>query len=191
VYSTKPNWGSDAMPAGSLAVHELFWTDPSACAALWSDLLSRDLVTEVTARMRPADDPMQHMLVDPRRTRTHLTDGLWVRLVDVPAALQRRVYASDVDMVLEVTDRLLPANQARWRLVANGLADGGKAECERTTAEPDVALPVSALGAAYLGGARLGGLVAAGQISELRPGAVSKLSAAMYWDPAPWSPLHF
>jgi predicted acetyltransferase len=191
LYSVKPGWGSDGVPSGSLAVRDLFWTDVTACAALWTDLLSRDLVTEVRARLRPADDPIQHMLIDPRRTRTTVTDGLWVRIVDLPTALQRRAYSSDVDLVLEVTDPQLPANEGRWRLTAAGRADSGKAACERTTAEPDLALPVAALGAAYLGGARLGGLAAAGQITELRAGAVAELSAAMYWDPAPWSPVMF
>jgi predicted acetyltransferase len=191
LYSVKPDWGSDGMPAGSLSLRELFWTNPASCAALWTDLLSRDLVTQVRARLRPADDPIQHLLADPRRARTAVADGLWVRLVDLPAALQRRAYASHIDLVIEVTDALLPANAGRWRLTAGGQAGGGKAACERTTAAPDVALPVSALGAAYLGGARLGGLAAAGQLTELRPGAVAELSAAMYWDPAPWSPIMF
>ena len=47
------------------------------------------------------------------------------------------------------------------------------------------------LGAAYLGGTRLGGLAAAGQITEQRPGALAELSTAMWWDPAPWSPMMF
>jgi len=179
------------MPAGRLAVRDLFWTDEAACAALWTDLLSRDLVTEVRARLRPADDPIKHMLLDPRRTRTTVTDGLWVRIIDLPTALQGRAYSRDVDLVLEVADLLVPANHGRWRLTADDRSDGGKAVCEPTTAEPDVALPVAALGAAYLGGARLGGLAAAGQITELRRGAVAELSAAMYWDPAPWSPIMF
>ena len=191
LYSAKPDWGSDGMPAGSLAVRDLFWTDEAACAALWTDLLSRDLVTEVRARRRPVDDPIRHLLVDSRRTRTTVMDGLWVRIVDLPTALRRREYSSGVDLVLEVADKQVPANEGRWRLTAEGRADGGKAACEPTAAEPDLALPVAALGAAYLGGARLGGLAAAGQITELRPGAVAELSAAMYWDPAPWSPIMF
>jgi len=191
LYAAKPDWGSDGVPAGSLTVRDLFWTDEAACAALWTDLLSRDLITGVRARRRPADDPIRHMLVDSRRTRTTVTDGLWVRIVDLPTALRRREYSAEVDLVLEVADPLVPANEGRWRLTAEGRATGGKAACEATTGEPDLALPVAALSAAYLGGARLGGLAAAGQITELRPGAVAALSAAMYWDPAPWSPIMF
>jgi predicted acetyltransferase len=179
------------MPAQVLTVRDLFWTSPAVCAALWADLLTRDLVGEVRARTRPVDDPIQHMLVDPRRARTKVSDGLWVRIVDLPTALQRRRYASAVDVVIEVTDPLLPANEGRWRLQAGGPGEGGKPTCERTTAPAEVILPVSALGTAYLGGTRLGGLAAGGQITAQRPEALAELSTAMWWDPAPWSPMHF
>ncbi len=191
LYAVKPEWGNDGMPAQVLMLRDLFWTNPAACAALWADLLSRDLVGEVRTRMRPPDDPIQCMLVDPRRARTKVSDGLWVRIVDLPAALQRRRYACAVDVVIEVTDPLLTANEGRWRLQAGGPGEGGKPACERTTAPADVVLPVSALGAAYLGGTRLGALAAAGQISEQRPEALAELSTAMWWDPAPWSPMMF
>ncbi len=47
-----------------------------------------------------------------------MSDNLWVRIIDLPAALTRRAYAGPVDVVLEVTDELLPANAGRWRLRA-------------------------------------------------------------------------
>lgn len=191
LYAVKPDWGADGMPAQTLFVRELLWTDPAACAALWSDLLTRDLVTEVRTRMRPADDPVQHLLPDPRRARASVTDGLWVRLVDLQAALERRAYPGGVDVVIDVRDDLLSANEGRWHLTADATGAGGKPSCQRTSADADVTLPVSALGAAYLGGQRLGGLAAAGLITEHRAGAVAALSAAMYWDPAPWSPMMF
>lgn len=191
LYSTKPDWGPGGIPANVLNVHELFGIDGDASLALWADLLSRDLVGSIKARSRPVDDPLLHQLTDPRRTRALCTDGLWIRLVDLPAALTRRRYACDVGIVIDVVDEQLPANGGRWRLEAGGLGDEGKPVCERTTAEPDLALPISVLGAAYLGGTRLGALATAGRITELRPGAVQALSAAMWWDPAPWAATSF
>jgi predicted acetyltransferase len=191
LYSAKPTWGPDGLPAQVLTVRDLFSIDRDATLALWADLLSRDLVGEVEVRSRPLDDPLLHELADPRRTRASYTDGLWIRLVDLPAALTQRRYTCDVDIVLDVIDDRLPANSGRWRLQAGGLGDEGKPTCERTTAQPDLAVPVRVLGAAYLGGTRLGGLAAAGQITEFRPGAVAALSAAMWWDTAPWAPTHF
>jgi predicted acetyltransferase len=190
LYVVKPEW-ANGLPEQVLTVRNLYWTDPAACAVLWTDMLTRDLVGQVHARVRPVDDPILHMLADPRRARSRVFDGLYVRIADLPAALRLRTYASAVDVVIEVTDELLPANAGRWRLQAGGPGDGGKPVCERTTADADISIPVTALGAAYLGGTRLGGLAAAGQVVEHRPGALAELSTAMWWDPAPWSPLAF
>jgi predicted acetyltransferase len=191
LYRTRPDWDEDGLPYGSLSVRELIATDAAATAALWADLLNRDLIGEVIARNRPVDDPLLDLLADRRRARAYLADGLWVRLVDVGTALRRRRYASAADVVIEVTDELLPANAGRWRLQCAGPADGGMASCERTTASADIVLPVAALGAGYLGGTRLGALAAAGLVSERKDGTLARLSAAMYSDPAPWCPSMF
>jgi predicted acetyltransferase len=191
LYRTQPGWDNDGLPYGSLSVVELITADSAATAALWADLLTRDLIGEVSARKRPVDDPLLDMLADRRRARAYLTDGLWVRLTDVPAALGRRRYCCAADVVLEVTDELLPANAGRWRLRCPGPGDGAAASCERTTAPADIELPVAALAAGYLGGSRLGALAAAGLVTERTKGAVATLSAAMYSDPAPWCPSNF
>jgi len=190
LYAAKGRWDDDTfLPDSLLIVNELIAADPAAGAALWRDLLSRDLVTEVIARLRPADDPLLYQLLDPRRARLQVSDALWVRIVDVPKALTERLYSCPVDVVLEVRDELLPANAGRWRVRAAGLAAG--VTCERTSDAADIALDVRDLGAAYLGGTRLGALAAAGLITELRPGSLAPLSAAMSWDPAPWCPKIF
>jgi predicted acetyltransferase len=191
LYRTQPGWDNDGLPYGSLSVVELITADSAATAALWADLLTRDLIGEVSARKRPVDDPLLDMLADRRRARAYLTDGLWVRLTDVPAALGRRRYSCAADVVLEVTDELLPANAGRWRLRCPGPGDGAAASCERTTAPADIELPVAALAVGYLGGSRLGALAAAGLVTERTKGAVATLSAAMYSDPAPWCPSNF
>jgi predicted acetyltransferase len=191
LYRAKPDWDKDDLPYGSLSVRELIAADGAAAAALWADLLTRDLIGEVVARQRPVDDPLLDMLADRRRARAYLTDGLWIRLTDVPAALRRRRYCCAADVVVEVIDDLLPANAGRWRLQCPGPADGAAASCERTTAAADIVLPVAALGASYLGGARLGTLAAAGLVTERTPGTLAMLSAAMHSEPAPWCPSMF
>ena len=190
VYAAKQRWDdATGLPDGSLLIRELMAADPAAGAALWHNLLDRDLVASVTAELRSADDPVLYQLLDQRRARMRVADGIWVRIIDVPAALSRRAYAGPVDAVLEVTDPLLAGNTGRWRLRSAGR--GLDASCERTDEPADVALDIRELGAAYLGGTRLGTLAAAGLVRELRPGALARLSAAMTWDPAPWCPQIF
>ncbi|MBV9445550.1 MAG: GNAT family N-acetyltransferase [Streptosporangiaceae bacterium] len=211
LYSGLSRWEDETfLPDSALTVRELVAADPAASAALWSDLLSRDLTTEFRAALRPVDDPLLSHLADPRRARPQLSDGLWVRLIDVGAALAGRRYACPVDVVIEVRDPVLPGNAGRWRLrtYADGLAAAGgglagagagaglagaglAAACERVSDPADVALDIAELGAVYLGGTRLGALAEADLVSELRPGAVRQLTAAMAWDPAPWCPMIF
>jgi len=187
LYSGVDHW-AESLPENALTVRELMATDPAAGAALWADLLSRDLTSEFRVHRRPVDDPLIYQLADPRRARPQLNDGLWVRIADVPAALAGRRYSCPVEAVLEVRDEILPSNAGRWRLTAD---PDGAASCVPVTEPADLALDVTELGAAYLGGTRLGALAAAGLVTELRPGAVRQLSAAMSWDPAPWCPLVF
>ena len=188
LYTTRQRWDEPtSLPDGLLVVRELFCVDPAAGAALWHSLLTRDLVAAVTAELRPAEDPVLYQLLDLRRARTQVSDGVWVRIIDLPGALTGRAYAGPVDVVLEVSDDLLAGNAGRWRL----RADGADVSCVRTEEPADLACDVRELGAAYLGGTRLGTLAAAGLVSELRPGALGRLSAAMTWDPAPWCPQVF
>ncbi len=194
VFTSAERWDEDAgLPRGVLEVTEAIASDPAATAALWDNLLGRDLVSEFHARMRPVDDPLLYLLADPRRVRSVVSDGLWVRLVDVGRALAQRLYASPVDVVIEVADELCPHNAGRWRLAAQvGVAPAGfRATCERTTAPADVVLPVWVVGAAFLGGTRLNAIASAGLITEETPGSLAALSTAMSWEPAPWCPMTF
>jgi len=189
---------SEFMSDDLLTVRELMAADPAASAALYADLLSRDLIGEVGLPRRPADDSLLYQLADPRRSRPRLNDGLWVRIIDIAAALAGRRYSCPADVVIEVRDELMPANAGRWRLA---VASDGTASCvpagagagagASASASADVALDITQLGAAYLGGTKLGALAEAGLVTELRPGAVRQLGAAMSWDPAPWCPMVF
>jgi predicted acetyltransferase len=203
LYTTAERWDeATGLPDCRLVVREVMAADPAAGAALWHSLLTRDLVTAITADLRSPDDPLLYQLLDPRRARVQVSDGVWVRIIDLPGALTRRAYSCPVDVVLEVTDDLLAGNAGRWRLRADGPgvtgagatgagATGAGVRCERTDLAADIALDIRELGAAYLGGTRLGTLAAAGLVTELRPGALVGLSSAMTWDPAPWCPQIF
>jgi|SRR5271165_1259533 len=190
LYRTKGSW-TDGLADGTIRLRELTALDPVATAALWADLFDRDLVGEVIAWNRPVDDPLLAMLADPRRAQPFVSDALWVRLIDLPAAMVQRRYASALDVVLDVQDPFLPENAGRWQLTTGGPDEGGSARCVRTTAPADLLLSAQALGAGYLGGASFGQLAAAGQVSELTPGALARLASAMSWDPRPWCSMMF
>jgi predicted acetyltransferase len=176
LFRRKTVWNG-ALPNGTVAVRELVAHDPATARALWGRLLDLDLMGTVRLDERPTDDPLLHLLVDPRGPQPTLTDGLWVRLVDLPTALSARRYTCDVEVVLEVRDELLPANAGRWRLTAG--PDG--ARCEPTRAAAQVELDIRELGGAFLGANTLGGYAAAGLVRALDPGTAARASAAFSW----------
>jgi predicted acetyltransferase len=182
LYAVRPGSDEDE-PAGEVVVRELVAATPAARAVLWAFLLDQDLTRTVTWDHAPVDEPLWLMVANPRAVRRKIGDGLWVRVVDVAAALSARAYATSLDVVLEVADAFCPWNEGRYRL-----AEGS---CEPTGAEPDLALDVAALGAAYLGGPTLRELAEAGRVRELRPGALERTSAAFRGDVAPWCPEMF
>ncbi|HET7388651.1 MAG TPA: GNAT family N-acetyltransferase [Nocardioidaceae bacterium] len=185
-YATKSEWGR-AGAAGSVRVREMEWNVPAAAAALWRYLLDLDLVRTLHAPNRPVDDPLLHLLVDPRAAQPEVDDALYVRLVDLPAAMQAREYAVPVDVVLEVTDDFLPHNTGRWRLTAAG----DEATCVRSDQPADITLTARDLAATYLGGSSLAALAGAGLVAEHTPGSVASLSRALLAEPAPFCPFVF
>ncbi|MFC4534090.1 GNAT family N-acetyltransferase [Sphaerisporangium dianthi] len=187
LFRVKSGFTGHDLPDGELRIFDLFGLDPAAYALLWRHVLDRDLCSRVYAANRPVDDPIMHLLAEPRLLTAGHLDEMWVRVVDVDRALTARAYAAPVDVVLDVRDAVCPWNEGRWRLSA----DTTGATCARTEDPADVELPVSVLGAAYLGGRTLGSYEAAGLVRERRPGALRALSAAMAWDVAPWGGLIF
>ena len=163
-------------------VSEAVGTSPLALAAIWRYLLAIDWVSRINAYWLPLDHPLFHWIREPRRMRFSVLEALWVRLVDVGAALAARSLREG-DIVLDVHDELCPWNQARWR-VANGSAD-------RTTAPADLQLDVSALGSAYLGGFSFEQLRWAGRLEELKPGAVERADELFRTERQPWCPELF
>jgi predicted acetyltransferase len=172
LFATKPQW-TDGAPDGTVSVREVVAATPVAQAALWRFLLDIDLMSRVSASMA-VDDPLLHLLTDPRRAIPRLSDNLWVRVVDVQRALTARRYAGPLDVVLQVEDAACSWNTGRWRLAA----DSTGATCTSTTDATDLALTSTELGAAYLGGTSLAVLAAAGRVQELRPGSLARASVA-------------
>jgi predicted acetyltransferase len=184
-YRTKPKW-QDGHAQGTVAVPEITAASPAAYGALWRYLLGLDLMRTIEVGL-PVDDPLPHLLSDPRQAAMQVTDNVWVRLVDVGHALAQRCYAVPVELVLDVADRYCPDNAGRWYLAG----DAAGATCERTSAPADLSLGVAVLGAAYLGDPVLASLAAAGRVTEYRPGALTEAATAFASPVAPHCPLEF
>lgn len=186
IYRIRPDWG-EGVTKSTLVVDELLAVDASATREMWRYVFGVDLIARITVRLGPADHPLLLMLAEPRRFGLRVRDGLWLRILDVPAALAGRGYAGDGSIVLQVDDAFLPQLGGRWRL---SVADG-RASVETTEEAAELAVDTTDLAATYLGGFTFGQLAAAGRTTELAAGARRTADSMFVTDRRPWCPEVF
>jgi predicted acetyltransferase len=168
---------------GKISVVEALADSPAGTDTLWRYLVGVDWVARLTAGLLPLDHELQLLLEQHRRLRFTVTEGLWVRLVDVGAALRARSYVGEGELVLDVTDEACPWNAGVWRV--------GAGVCERVEAAPELRLDVRQLGSAYLGGFSFSELARARLVEELAPGALARADTLFATPAKPWAPEIF
>jgi predicted acetyltransferase len=187
VFSRKEKW-KDFKARGTVEVTELAATDAPTLLALARRLVDFDLTVSITIGGRGADDLLLWWAGGPRSVKVTSSDSLWLRLIDVGAALTARGYSSACDVVLDVVDPICPWNERLWRL---SVAQDGVATCLPTSGSADVRLPVQALGAAYLGSRSLASQADQGLVTEITAGSLRALSRAMTCDREPTGAIDF
>ena len=181
VYRVKNEW-ERGFPKGEVRVTEAFATSPAAERELWRYLSGVDLTVKVDYFAADPAASIFLMTRDPRGLQPVLGDGLWLRLVDVEAALAARSYRPGEPVVLEVHDELLPWNAGRYRV--------GE-EVERTDAEPDLVLDVADLASVYLGAFDFVRLARARRVDVRTPSAAERASELFRTSLPPWCPEIF
>jgi len=182
IYNVKQDWQS-GVSKGVVNITEVMTPTPEAARELWRWLLDFDWTSEFAADYLPLDHELFLLLAEPRRMQFTINDGVWVRLLDVGAALSARSYLGEGEIVLAVTDEFLPENAGRWRVTPGG--------AERTEDAADLRLDVTGVGSVYLGGFGFGELVRASRAEELTPGAAERGDALFRTGVAPWCPEIF
>jgi predicted acetyltransferase len=176
-------------PLGGVSVWDFASASDAAYRNMWAYLMGIDGINQVKLSNRPVDEPVRWLFGDARAlVMTQHVDFLWLRLLDVPAALAARRYAVPDEVVLEVIDddgdRF---TSGRYRLRAEGEA----VECEPTDQQPDLEIAQRALASIYLGGFRLRELALAGVAEERTSGALARVDLMFSTSVAPWNATWF
>jgi predicted acetyltransferase len=181
IYNVKQDWRGGSTK-GVVTIVEAVAATPEATRELWRWLLDFDWTSEFRADLLPLDHELFLLLAEPRRMEFAVNDGVWLRLIDVGAALSARTYG-DGEIVLEVEDAFLPENAGRWRVDTGGAS--------RTEDAADLRLDVTAVGSVYLGGFTFADLVRGSRARELAEGAAKRADALFRTDVQPWCPEIF
>ncbi len=186
IYRVKAEWS--ARGAGSvLTVMEALGSTPAGTRAIWRWLFDVDLVRTLRAWHLPPDHPVLFLAAEARRLGATVGDGIWLRILDVKAALEARRYEADGALTFELDDAFCGENAGCWTM----RVEGGRASVERGGGEPDLTLDANDLGSIYLGGFAPSALASAGRIVEAREGGLAIADRLFRTALAPWCPMEF
>lgn len=182
-------WSPGLEHTGTLVVDAFQAVTADAYRAMWMLLTDFDLTRRTVAPSRPRDEPLRWLLRNPRAMRiTRQSDNLWLRILDVPAALTARAYDTTTELTFAIeADEMCPGNVGVWRLVVSG--EGST--CTRGEGRPDLTMDIRALGSLYLGGLSAAVLAGAGYIRAHRPDAVADVARVFRVDPEPFNSFGF
>ena len=178
-YEPADDDSGDPTANSGLRVLDFQAADQGVANDLWRYLIGVDLIDEITAYLRPVDDPIEEMLVNHFAVRSERDDELWLRLVDVPAALAARTYGLAEPVVVEVVDTLLPGNSGRYRISPQGT--------ERTTDSAALTVTADVLAMLYLGTFRASTLAGIGRASVTDPAALPAADRLFAVDRPAWN----
>lgn len=174
-----------------LTVDYLLAENSTAYEALWRYVLEVDLVREVRAELRSVDEPLFWQLTDRRAITATPTDHLWLRILDVPAALSARHYSGSARIGFDVSDALGFAN-GRFILETNEVGIPHVVEVDQFPADiATVAVSINDLSSLYLGGVTVNSLVAARRFHEVTDGAAEIVERTFRSPVIPWLSVWF
>jgi len=172
--------------AHTLTVEYLCAATDDAYVALWRYVLDQDLVSTVVANLRPVDEALPWLVSNPRAVQTTARrEHLWLRVLDVPAALMARRYAAADAVVLRVTDPLGFA-EGQWMLETDSHGQATVTPAGAAAEAAEVDLDAASLGALLLGGSHAEALRIAGRLTERSPGSATRLDAMLRQPRAPY-----
>lgn len=155
--------------------------------ALWRFLLELDLTIELKAHLRRPEEPMRWLLGDFRAAHVDVWEHQYLRVLDVAAVYEARGYSAAGSVVFDVTDPLGFAAGV-WHLVVEpGTLRATVTKLDKIPDDvPALSMTANELAAIYLGGVTAATLVAAGRMTELRPGSAAAADALLRVERAPW-----
>ncbi len=172
IYVTHPQKGTPFATVHQLIIRDLVWLNIDAYRAIWEHFSCFDLFATISWGRVPTDDPLQHLLVEPRLLQATMKDCLLGRIVDVDKALTKRSYQEKGELTFEVEDEICTWNQGCWKLEAS--PDGS--HIARTREKPQLVMPVSTLAKLVFG------QISATEAARMGRLEVNEASALSVWD---------
>ena len=166
-------------------VTEIAGVDAASEVAMWRYLASHDLTAGVVARRRPVDDVLPLVIEDSRRIERRVTDALYVRVLDLQAALRARTFGDSAGFTMRVHDGMFDINDGTWRVEV--APEGVSVEAVADTTA-DIELDVRELSMLFMGDVNIADLARAARVVVHNPDVLHQINAAFRTTEAGWAP---
>ena len=161
-----------AMPRQRVTIRDLIWLTAPAYRAIWNHFSAMDLANSIVWERVPADDPLPHLLLEPRMLHITAQDGILGRIVDIERAFSKLRFNDEGTLTFEVIDELCPWNRGKWRLETSST----RTSIHRTRKDTQLVMPVSTLAMLVFG------QVSATEAARMERLEVKDKSALLVWD---------
>lgn len=184
-YISGPGDYSGPQPSQKLILDELTWLTPAAYHAVWQHFSKMALTRYITCPHMAADEPLPHIMLEPRMLRGTARDGLLARVVDVVGSVNGRGYdCADSSVTFELVDDLCTWNAGRWKVDISG----GEAQTVQTTETADLTLTANALAMILFGQISTSEAVRAGRAEVHDDSSLATWDAMFATKWAPFTP---
>jgi predicted acetyltransferase len=177
-------WQQDRDPHRTLRVDELVAATPRAREALLSFLAGLDPMVYGIKHFTPRGEPL-HPYLKSSYVKASIEPDQMLRLVGVEKALGYLELASEVSLVLDIRDDVIPENHGQYTVGDGKVIRGAEAE-------ESVSLDVRRLAQLYAGYLPVGDLARHGLLDASSPEAIRSLDSIFpVGDPWLYGPDHF
>ena len=141
VYRVEPQF-NDLGLAHKISIKDMAWLSISAYYGIWNYFTRMDLTHKIHWIQMPPDDPIPHLLLEPRKLNIKSGNGFLARIVDLEKAIPVRGYSEDGELNFKIFDDVMcPWNNGTWHMKIRD----GKGSIERTDIEPEVSMTINSL----------------------------------------------
>ena len=172
IYTVGQDTRSPGVMGQLVNITDMAWLTTSAYRAIWQYFANMDLAKDVVWGRVPPDDPLPHLMLEPRCLNITSGDGMLARIVDVERALSLRPYSGEGRLTFEVMDDFCLWNQGKWEV---DISAGGT-EIHSTEKTPQLVMPVSTLAMLFFG------QITASEAARMGRLDVSDSKALPLWD---------
>jgi len=175
-------------PGQKVTVHDIVYLTPVAYRAIWNNFAGMQLARHIYWDTVARDDPLPHLILEPRMLRDTSTEGILARIVDLPKTMAGRGYDAEARLRYELIDDLLPWNAGRWETRIEG---GDVETVPLASGEPELSMTVNTLAMLIFGQITATEAARAGRIGVYDAAALRRWDDALRTRYAPFCSDHF